>query len=62
MQAVLEALASGSLKADNLITSRIVLQDLFEEGLESLRKNPAQVKILVDLEATEKRRLEDQTK
>jgi threonine dehydrogenase-like Zn-dependent dehydrogenase len=59
MQAVLSALASGTLKADNLITSRIVLQDLFEKGLEALRTNPAQVKILVDLEATEKRRIEE---
>lgn len=58
MQAVLSALASGTLVADNLVTSRIVLQELFEKGLEALRTNPAQVKILVDLEATEKRTAE----
>ncbi|GAA5853093.1 hypothetical protein JCM8547_000199 [Rhodosporidiobolus lusitaniae] len=54
MQAVLAALADGSIQAADLITSRIMLQDIFEKGLEALRKQPEQVKILVDLEATEK--------
>ncbi|GAA6043935.1 hypothetical protein JCM8097_000910 [Rhodosporidiobolus ruineniae] len=50
MKAVLAALASGQIKVDDLITSRILLQDIVEHGLESLRSNPSQVKILVDLE------------
>ncbi|GAA5913029.1 hypothetical protein JCM6882_005541 [Rhodosporidiobolus microsporus] len=50
MKAVLAALASHQIRVDDLITSRILLQDLVENGLEALKKNPAQVKILVDLE------------
>ncbi|GAA5826644.1 hypothetical protein JCM11251_002832 [Rhodosporidiobolus azoricus] len=60
MKAVLAALASKQIRVDDLITSRILLQDLVEEGLEALRKNPAQVKILVDLEKSEQKLLAGQ--
>lgn len=51
MQEVLAALSSGQIRVDDLITDRIALGDVFDKGLEVLRKDPAQVKILVDLEA-----------
>ncbi|GAA6009609.1 hypothetical protein JCM10207_004123 [Rhodosporidiobolus poonsookiae] len=50
MIAVLDALSSGKIRVDDLITDRILLQDIVDSGLEALRNNPAQVKILVDLE------------
>ncbi|GAA5972970.1 hypothetical protein JCM11641_000345 [Rhodosporidiobolus odoratus] len=59
MKAVLSALSSGQIRVDDLITSRILLQDIVEKGLETLRKEPAQVKILVDLEASLKKELEE---
>ncbi|BGP19584.1 hypothetical protein JCM10213_009324 [Rhodosporidiobolus nylandii] len=58
MQNVLAALSSGQIRVDDLITSRILLQDIVESGLETLRKEPAQVKILVDLEASVKKQQE----
>ncbi|GAA5995360.1 2,3-butanediol dehydrogenase [Rhodotorula paludigena] len=54
MQEVLAALSSGQIRVDDLITDRIALSDVFDKGLEVLRKDPAQVKILVDLKAQAK--------
>ncbi|GAA5837663.1 hypothetical protein JCM3766R1_000548 [Sporobolomyces carnicolor] len=55
MDAVLEALAQGRIKVDDLITSRILLQDIVEHGLEVLKNDASQVKILVDVEESAKR-------
>ncbi|GAA5853481.1 hypothetical protein JCM9279_007251 [Rhodotorula babjevae] len=49
MRQVLAALSSGRIKVDDLITSRIDLSETFDKGLEVLRQDPTQVKILVDL-------------
>ncbi|GAA5910077.1 2,3-butanediol dehydrogenase [Sporobolomyces salmoneus] len=50
MDAVLEALTQGKIKVDDLITSRILLQDIVKDGLEVLKNDSSQVKILVDIE------------
>lgn len=50
MDAVLDALAQDKIKVDDLITSRILLQDIVKEGLEVLKNDASQVKILVDME------------
>ncbi|GAA5921029.1 hypothetical protein JCM3775_004059 [Rhodotorula graminis] len=50
MRQVLAALSSGRIKVDDLITCRIALSEVFDKGLEVLRQDPTQVKILVDLE------------
>ncbi|GAA5926017.1 2,3-butanediol dehydrogenase [Sporobolomyces koalae] len=49
MDAVLDALAQGKIKVDDLITSRIMLQDIVTGGLEVLKNDASQVKILVDM-------------
>lgn len=49
MRQVLAALSSGQIVVDDLITQRIALSETFDKGLEVLRQDPAQVKILVDL-------------
>lgn len=36
MQEVLEALKNGSIKCDDLITGRVALEDVMEEGLKAL--------------------------
>jgi (R,R)-butanediol dehydrogenase/meso-butanediol dehydrogenase/diacetyl reductase len=55
MDAVLEALSQGKIKVDDLITSRILLQDIVKDGLEVLKNDASQVKILVDLEKSAER-------
>lgn len=50
MREVLAALSAGTIKVDDLITSRIRLEEVFDKGLEVLRSDPSQVKILVQLE------------
>ncbi|BGP51213.1 hypothetical protein JCM10450v2_007142 [Rhodotorula kratochvilovae] len=49
MREVLAALSSGQIAVDDLITERIALSEVFDKGLEVLRQDPSQVKILVDL-------------
>ncbi|GAA6025210.1 hypothetical protein JCM11491_004865 [Sporobolomyces phaffii] len=50
MDAVLDALAAGKIQVDDLVTSRILLQDIVRDGLEVLKSDASQVKILVDME------------
>lgn len=50
MKDVVEALASGLIKVDDLITSRIALKDIVKKGLEALVEEQHHVKILVDLQ------------
>lgn len=49
--AVMELMKRGYFPADKLVTKRIKLDDLVEEGFETLLKEKSQVKILVDLNA-----------
>ena len=49
MEQVVSALASGLIRVDDLITSRIALKDIVEQGIEALVKEQHHVKILVDL-------------
>jgi len=49
MDQVLEALSQNKIKVDDLITSRIDLQDIVKNGLEVLKNDASQVKILVDM-------------
>ena len=49
MHQVLEALSQNKIKVDDLITSRIELQDVVKNGLEVLKNDASQVKILVDM-------------
>lgn len=49
MDQVLEALSQNKIKVDDLITSRIELQDVVKNGLEVLKNDASQVKILVDM-------------
>ena len=49
MHQVLEALSQNKIKVDDLITSRIDLQDIVKNGLEVLKNDASQVKILVDM-------------
>lgn len=49
MDQVLEALSQNKIKVDDLITSRIDLQDVVKNGLEVLKNDASQVKILVDM-------------
>ncbi|KAL8292549.1 hypothetical protein RQP46_001161 [Phenoliferia psychrophenolica] len=46
------ALETGLVKVDDLITSKIKLQDLVEKGLMALKNEDHHIKILVDLEAS----------
>jgi len=55
MDQVLEALSQNKIKVDDLITSRIDLQDIVKNGLEVLKNDASQVKILVDMEKSVKR-------
>lgn len=55
MREVLAALSAGTIKVDDLITSRIRLEEVFDKGLEVLRSDPSQVKILVQLEEREEK-------
>ncbi|GAA5822350.1 hypothetical protein JCM5353_001581 [Sporobolomyces roseus] len=55
MDQVLEALSQNKIKVDDLITSRIDLQDIVKDGLEVLKNDASQVKILVDMEKSVKR-------
>jgi (R,R)-butanediol dehydrogenase/meso-butanediol dehydrogenase/diacetyl reductase len=55
MDAVLEALSQGKIRVDDLITSRILLQDIVKDGLEVLKTDASQVKILVDIEKSVRR-------
>lgn len=54
MDAVLEALSQDKIRVDDLITSRIMLQDIVKDGLEVLKNDASQVKILVDMEKSVK--------
>jgi (R,R)-butanediol dehydrogenase/meso-butanediol dehydrogenase/diacetyl reductase len=47
MKDVVEALASGLIVVDDLITSRIRLQDVVSKGLQALKDEDHHVKILV---------------
>ena len=49
MDQVLDALSQNKIKVDDLITSRIELQDVVKNGLEVLKNDASQVKILVDM-------------
>lgn len=52
-EAVIEALADGSLKPQSMITSRIKMEDLVEGGFMALIHDKAKhVKILVDVNAS----------
>jgi len=55
MHQVLEALSQNKIKVDDLITSRIELQDVVKNGLEVLKNDASQVKILVDMAKSVKR-------
>lgn len=44
---VLEAISSGRMKPDSMITKRIALNEVVEEGFKALVKDKSQVKILV---------------
>jgi len=55
MDQVLEALSQNKIKVDDLITSRIDLQDVVKNGLEVLKNDASQVKILVDMAKSVKR-------
>ena len=55
MDQVLEALSQNKIKVDDLITSRIELQDVVKNGLEVLKNDASQVKILVDMAKSVKR-------
>jgi len=50
MQEVLEALKNGSIKCEDLITGRIDLENIMEDGLKALLNEQRHVKILVDLQ------------
>lgn len=51
-QAVVDALASGKLKPQKMITSRIKMEDLVEKGIWALvKEKDKHVKILVDVNA-----------
>ncbi|KAJ9661738.1 hypothetical protein H2201_006409 [Coniosporium apollinis] len=50
-EAVIEALGSGQLQPSRMITRKIRLEDLVEQGILALTKAKDQVKILVDLAA-----------
>lgn len=49
---VLEALDSGLIKVDDLITSKIKLEDVVNKGLLALKHEEHHIKILVDLESS----------
>lgn len=48
---VLEALESGLIRVDDLITAKIALKDVVAKGLQALVDEQHHIKILVDLSA-----------
>ncbi|RXK86065.1 2,3-butanediol dehydrogenase [Filimonas effusa] len=47
---VINLIASGKLPVEKLVTSKIILDNIVNDGFEALLNNPSQVKILVDIE------------
>lgn len=45
---VIQLIANGQIKATELITKKISLDQIVSEGFEALTKNKNQIKILVD--------------
>ena len=48
-QYVIDALAKGAIKPEKMITKRIKMEDVVEEGIKALMKEKNQVKILVEV-------------
>lgn len=49
--AVIDMIASGTLESEKLITSKIKIDDITENGFEALLKNKNEIKILVNPKA-----------